>query len=253
MVEEYSKGERYPVGEGGSAGGRGDNYAGGEGYHGYGPGAIMALVNRDAKLTDRQTLMDGMQKLRETLRLLTGLRGRKINEPRYYGGSDEIKTGDDIYDDKQIQDAVDAQVASIRAEVAKLAQQKSQAVKEKDVLTAEAVANLVEYWLQLELLKIPYSPSLGSDQKKYNSQLEDMQTMIFHFDEALLATFMGLDGYFSGYEGGDGFDTWADSFKDEIRMNGNQIMWLNRTALAVAEKAKSMADIMSFVRSAYSS
>jgi hypothetical protein len=229
MVDEYREGERFPIGHGMSAGGRGDNFMGGTGQTYYGPAAIVALVSSESRIADRKFLKTVEVNVREMLKELAT--SRQVKMGKFNPDAGEIV---DIADLMTEADAVKA----------KMNLNSGGSYDRNTLSTGSPLANeataivftLVEHWLQLEMAKID-NPSTEAD-AAWNNRLINMQTGIFNMDEAQIAIFAGYDGYFSDTP------TWLagstvehDDWPENTGANfdGQHMMWLNRTALAVLD------------------
>lgn len=231
MVQEYIEGTRWPVGAGGSAGGRGDNFAGGGGYThgGYGDHGIIALVSADSRMTDRPLLSSVNKVVQKQLQ--EAAEQRHVNmTPKY--PKTVFSTPTPITDD-ELEQLID----SLKANLAKeLSSSFNDGEPRKDEARILAAA-VLEHWLQLELSKIK-GDNLTPEQIQFNERIGRMQTSIYMMDEAQLAILGGYDGYFSNTlmghrSAGYSSDNWADHYGNNFDGQGTQVMWLNRTGLVV--------------------
>lgn len=240
MVDEYREGPRFPTGGGATAGGRGDNFAGGTGFSGYGPAGIAALVSAEAKITHRQFLMQISSQTQEKIRELANKRHVSLGSrvaPAFTGTP---------LDDDELMDLVDSLKQTLS--FPSMGGYGGQRLQPGDPQWDEAVAissTLMEHWLQLELAK-RRGDDLTDEDVEWNSRLLRMQQSIYHMDEAQIAVFAGYDGYFSqapsyAQQSSYSNDDW--SLHADRDFNDAQVMWLNRTALAVLERALTHAEI----------
>ena len=227
MVAEYREGPRFPIGQGSSAGGRGDNFAGGSGYSGYGPSGIVALVSADSRIADRQFLGAVESNLQK---LLT-----QMAEARQVSMASFTPTSADAVDIDELMALTDTLKSAIDFSNTG---RYSTSYTAGSPLANEAralVFTLAEHWLQLEMAKID-NPTSEAD-IAWNKRLVNMQTGIYKMDEAQIALFAGYDGYFSQtpswLTGSAEQSDWPQHTPKDF--GGNQIMWLNRTALAVLD------------------
>jgi hypothetical protein len=227
MVSEYVEGTRFPVGQGASYGGRGDNFAGGAGYNSYGPGAIIALVSADTRIADKKFLERITLKLQDALKEMAQARqvalsnrltltpGEVMDIDEFMGFVDTLKTNIDF--------------SSSRFPTGSPISNETRAI----------VTTLMEHWLQLEISKI--ESATNPDDIEWNNRLTRMQTGMYNMDEAQIALFAGYAGYFSEtptwLTGTAEHSTWAENTGRDFGQA--QVIWLNRTALTVLDR---MAD-----------
>ena len=227
MVDDYREGARFPIGHGSSAGGRGDNFAGGTGYKSYGPSAIVALVSGDSRLADRRFLATIEAEMREII--------KKMAEARQVKMGSHIPTRSEIMDIADLMTETDTIKGTIDLSVDNYWRNPLDAGSPLANEATAIVFTLVEHWLQLEMAKID-NPSTEAD-KAWNTRLINMQTGIFNMDEAQIAIFAGYDGYFSDtpdwLTGSAEHSDWPKH--TSANFDGQHIMWLNRTALAVLD------------------
>jgi hypothetical protein len=238
MVEEYRQGERWPIGGGGQAGGRGDNFQGGSGLTYYGPSGIGALVSARAKVADRQWLDDISDVIKDVL--------RDASTKRHVATSSSITyTGQKIDDDELMQLVDNLKTAMMTNRSYSSLNGLSAGDPRYD--EAVSIASMaIEHWLQLELSKISGAEDeLNPEDKDWNERLLRMQQSIFNMDEAQVAVYAGYDGYFTNRQPfmRDRNYSNADWSKNtDKNMNNQQVIWLNRTALAVLGRSMTHSD-----------
>jgi hypothetical protein len=227
MVAEYIEGTRFPVGQGSSYGGRGDNFAGGSGYTSYGPGAIVALVSADSRIADKRFLENITTKLQDALKEMAQARQVKLS-------SRLTLTPGEAMDIDEFMGFVDTLKTNIDFGSSKFPTGSPISNETRAIVTT-----LMEHWLQLEISKI--ESATNPDDIEWNNRLTRMQTGMYNMDEAQIALFAGYAGYFSEtptwLTGTAEHSTWAENTGRDF--NGAQVIWLNRTALTVLDK---MAD-----------
>jgi hypothetical protein len=240
MVTEYRQGTRWPPGAGQSAGGRGDNFAGGAGFSGYGTEGIIALVSADSKIANREFLGDVEKSLRSMIKKLATARHLPMAE------DDSVDKSQPLMTEDELMSFADTLKGSIPFDKWRNLPN----IKAGSPLANEATAvisTLVEHWLQLELAKMA-SPS-DEEEREWNERLLRMQQGIFGMDDSRLAIFMGYDGYFSNEQpwfnnrvdiGSVEHSDW--SARTEKDFSSTQIIWLNRTALTVLDRTASRDD-----------
>jgi hypothetical protein len=118
---------------------------------------------------------------------------------------------------------------------------------------AVSIASMaIEHWLQIELSKISAPEGeLSEDDQDWNARLLRMQRSIFAMDEARVAIFAGYDGYFTNTQSGARNKNYKNEDWYKIKdknMNTSQIMWLNRTALAVLARTMTQPESVRFSR-----
>ena len=244
MVEEYRQAERWPIGGGGQAGGRGDNFQGGSGLTYYGPAGIGALVSSKARVADRQWLDDISDMIKDVLRDASSRRHVEI--------SPSIMSIGTKVDDDELMELIDnLKIAMItNSSYSSFSGLTTGDPRYDEAMSIASMA--IEHWLQIELSKISVPEGgLSEDDEEWNARLLRMQQNIFNMDEAQVAIYAGYDGYFTNRP------PWARSkdYKNEDwykntdkNMNSQQIMWLNRTALAVLHRTMTHADAARFSR-----
>jgi hypothetical protein len=242
MVEEYRQGERWPIGQGGQAGGRGDNFQGGTGLTYYGDAGIGALVSSKAKVTDRQWLDDISDMIKDVLRDASTRRHVATNSSIVY-------LGQKADDDELMQLIDDLKTAMLTNRSYSSFSGLSAGDPRYD--EAVSIASMaIEHWLQLELSKISGSEDeLSVEDNDWNERLLRMQQSIFNMDEAQVAVYAGYDGYFTRrpqFMRGKDYNNADWSKNTDKNMNSEQIIWLNRTALAVLDRTMSHSDAARF-------
>ena len=241
MVTEYREGTRWPPGAGHSAGGRGDNFAGGYGQTGFGSEGIIALVSADSKIANRAFLMDVERSMHSIVKKLAAARHLPPDEGTSADKSQPLMTDDELM----------SFVDTLKGSIPFDKWSNLPNIKPGSPLANEAkavISTLAEHWVQLELAKMPNPTS--EQEIEWNERLLRMQQGIFGMDDSRLAIFMGYDGYFTNPQdkwlsrsvdiSATEHSDWSDKTKQNF--NGDQIIWLNRTALAVLDRTGTHAD-----------
>jgi len=244
MVEEYRQGERWPIGGGGQAGGRGDNFQGGSGLSYYGPAGIGALVSSRARVADRAWLDNISDMIKDVL--------RDASTRRHVEMSPSIANIGPRVDDDELMELIDNLKIAMLTNSSYSSFNGLSAGDPRYDEAMSIASTAIEHWLQLELSKISVPEGeLSEDDQDWNARILRMQQSIFNMDEAQVAIYAGYDGYFTqlpSWARGKGYKN-EDWYKNtDKNMNSTQIMWLNRTALAVLGRTMTHADASRFSR-----
>jgi hypothetical protein len=257
LAREYLYGDRWPVGSGGSMGGRGDNYAGGYGYQHYGDGGILTLVSADSRITSRGALV--AIKARTVEMIEEAAAQRDIEMLDYLRNEITSRTTSTSISDDELQSLVNKIKENTAAKSTKRFKTRGWSNNTVDInlstgtpLTEEVMATsnaLFELWTQLELIKLPQT---DDDSKEWNERILALQKTIFDMDEAEIAIFAGYDGYTSQeldfVSLKEDNATWREILSQTFDppggnrtsfrglSNPQQIMWLNRTGLVIFEE-----------------
>ena len=218
MVEEWLGGTRWPVGGGGSAGGRGDNFAGGLGFSSYGDSAVVILIPSTAKIGYRQDLYEIKSRVRAAVAQL------QID-------------GVDMMNDEQLAKAVDEKIDSA------IMGFQNYLGDTRPVALAQGIAairKLLSQYQQIQMLKVK-NPKTQRE-KDANAALDTVLKNIAASDEAKIALLLGLDGYFSSSTPSD---DWTDGY--DHTLSNEQIMILNRTGFAAIDKPMSGQDLLAWL------
>ena len=224
MVIEYISGERYPIGAGGSAGGRGDNFAGGVGLTNYGNSGIVALVSANSKIANKEFLENIATTVTKLTQQMAAARHVEMDGV-------EISPDPKIWDDA-LMDLADTLKTSININSWWDTKPGTPVAQEGQAI----VSTLVEHWVQLELAKHK-NPDTEAE-LDWNSRLTSMQKGITTMDGAQIALFAGYDGYFSNKPRwmNDTSEHSDWSANEDGNLSRQQTIWLNRTGLVVVNK-----------------
>jgi hypothetical protein len=233
MVQQWQTGERFAAGQGGTAYGWGDYFATGPGLSGYGSAGMVILLPINTRFADYRQMTESSNVIRAIVSELEEAVGRS---GRY--GSQSAKTLD-INDF----DAVTDKIASLKKSN-QLDRNFNDEVRNRLDLYIDA---FVDYWLQLEMSRIPNPRS--DDETEYNDEIRKAQQVIMHANASTISVFGGYDAMTSY---ADSYKVTDDQFTDSItsvNMNGNGdiVVILNRTGAATIPGVRSYQDITNFL------
>jgi hypothetical protein len=225
MVIEYISGERYPIGAGGSAGGRGDNFSGGSGISGYGNSGIVALVSANSRIANRQFLDNIAQTVTKLTQKMASARHIEMDGVTFDSSVDKLL-------DTELMDLADTLKTSININSWWGARPGTPVAQEGQAI----VSTLVEHWVQLELSK-HVNPDTEAE-IDWNNRLTSMQKGMTTMDGAQIALFAGYDGYFSNHPSWmrdtSEHSDWSNN--EDVNLSRQQVIWLNRTGLVVVNR-----------------
>lgn len=234
MVQQWQTGERFAAGQGGTAYGWGDYFATGPGLSGYGPAGMVILLPRNTRFADYRQMTEASNAIKS---IISGLE-EAVGRTGMYGSHSSARTLD-INDF----DAVTAKIASLRS-ANTLDRSLSQEVKNRLNLYVDA---FVDYWLQLEMSRIPNPRS--DDETSFNDEIRKAQQVLMHANASTIAVFGGYDAMTS-------YDDWSkvtdEQFTNGITSinmgsNGDIVVILNRTGAATIPGVRSHQDITNFL------
>lgn len=233
MVQQWQTGQRFAAGQGGTAYGWGDYFATGPGLNSYGSAGMVILMPINTRFADYRQMTEASSKIRD---IIDGLEEAVGRSGRY--GSQSAKTLD-INDFDAVAEKIDFLKKSNSID-----RNFNDEVRNRLGLYIDA---FVDYWLQLEMSRIPNPRS--DDETEYNDEIRKAQQVVMHANASTIAVFGGYDAMTS-YD--DPYRITDDQFTESITSvnmgsDSNIVVILNRTATATIPGVRSYQDITNFL------